>query len=243
MIMNTVSPLQLFTFDKETEKKTGVLTMPIFSACLLLFPMILMAIAGIGLDLGGYLLSEMTSISISDGAIAEQMKIIYVCVKITFCFGLVLVYTYGVSALRHLLFAYAFLPDGHLIKLKWKFTRGHSMPGRGIAREIARHTTIDRATAHQAVGGIYAFFEGIQIMHSPLVIVKHLEGSVVSENIISIPLDNVTVLKKTKKNLVIMADMLVKNKPKRKKLKIYWMYYDMGALCNLCERGGSFVNQ
>lgn len=234
---------QIFTFDKETERKAGTLTMSIFSVCLFVSSIIIMGIAGIGLDLGGYLLSEMTSISIASGAIAEQMKIISACTTTALSIGYVLVLTYGVSALGQLLFAYALLPDGRLIKLKWKFRKVHVGKAHAVARGISKHIPTDRAVARQAVSGIYAFRDGLDMMHNPLVIASHLDGSTVNGNIICLPLDNVMLLKKTKKKLVIMADTLVKNKPKRKKFKIYWMYYDMDALCRLCERGCSVVNQ
>lgn len=241
--MNTGSRLRTFTFDKETEKKAGTLTMSILSMCLAVTPMIYLAIVGIGLSLGGSLLSGMESISIANGAIDDQLNIVQTCVWVIMCAAIILVIIYGVPALRHLLCAYAMLEDGRLIKMKWRLRRIRSMYAGAIGRRVAKETKLNRSSAIEAVNGIYAFFEGIDMIHNPSVIISHLNGSEVNEYIISIPLDNITVLKKTNKKLVIMADTLVKDKPKRKKFEIYWMYCDMDVLCQLCERGGSIVNQ
>lgn len=242
-MINTGSRLRVFTFDKETEKKAGTLTVSIFTMCLAVTPMIYLAIVGIGLSLGGYLLSGMASISIADGAINDQLNIVNTCVSFIMCAAIILVIIYGVPALRHLLYAYAMLEDGRMIKLKWRLRRIRSMYASAIGRRVAKATKTSRSSTIEAINGIYAFFEGVDMMRNPSVIMSHLDGSVVNKYIISMPLDNITVLKKTKKKLVIMADTLVKDKPKRKKLAIYWMYCDMDVLCQLCERGGSIVNQ
>lgn len=67
------------------------------------------------------------------------------------------------------------------------------------------------------------------------VIAGYLDGSAVIRNITCFPLDNIEVLKKTNKKRVIMADTVVKNKPKRTKMKIYRMYRDKDTLCQLWE--------
>lgn len=235
------SRLQIFTFDKETEQKTGALTMLIFSASVYISPLIF-GLADIGVSLGTYLLSYYAKVPIAGGALSDQMYGMGAVVSTTFATALVLMILYGIPALRQLLYAYALLEDGRLIKMKWKFRRVYSMKARAIAKGVSKHVNFDKGTARQTINGIYSFLDGLDMMHNPSVIAGHLDGSAVNKNIISMPLDNVTVLKKTKKKLVIMADTVVKNKPKRKKVTIYWMYYDMDTLCRLCEGGRSIVN-
>lgn len=241
MIMNLTGSQQIFTYDKKAERKSGAMTMLIFSACLYVTTMIL-AIADLVLFLGTYLLSDMASVSIADGAVMDQSEIFVFFIGVTFVFGIILMVIFGIPALCQLLYAYALLPDGRLIKMKWKFRRVRHAQASILARKIAEHTEISRDSARDAIRGLYAFLDGLDTMHNPLAIAAHLDGSAINKNIISMPLDNVAVLKKTKKKLVIMADTLIKNKPKRKKIAIYCIYYDMDTLCRLCEGGRSVVD-
>lgn len=236
--MDTGGQQHIFTFDKKTEKKTGALTPFIFSVCLYLSTF-LIALSALGLSVGTYLLSEMASIPIADGAVSDQSSVIFSLAGTTFVVGFLLILTFGLSAIKQLLLAYA-LEDGRLIRMKWKFRRVNPRLGSAMAGEIAQHLNVDRSTARQAISGIYAIIDGFRVIHNPMVLAGHLDGSAANPNIINMPLENITVLRKTKKKLVIMADAWVKNQMKRKKLTIYCMYHDMDILCSLCE-GGSFV--
>lgn len=240
---NPGNQLRVFTFDKETEKSTGVLTMAIFTLCLALSPLIFVSIADVGLTLVGYLIGEMTSIPISDGAIQDQLEIVHVWLVLTTCAAVVLVPSYGAAGLRQLLYAYALSEDGQLIKMKWKLRRLHTVQASVFARGFSKASHTNRSTTRQALNGIYAYFDGLDMMHNPVVVANHLSGAAVNAQIISIPLDNVTLVKRTRKKLVILADIAVKDQLKRKKMTIYWMYNNMDTLCQICERGSPVVNR
>lgn len=239
--MNNQTITKIFTYDKLTERKSGALTMMIFSFALLLSPLIFMSIVGIGLSLGSSLFAP--HLPIADGYVTSQLTLLGWADLCIFIVAFPLFFTYTATGLNQLLCCYVIM-DGKFIRLKWSARRDRirSTSLHLTAGSIAKVTNKNRGDLYQTARGILAYLEGIDMMSKPEIAAEHLSGVGEKYPITLIEFDNIVFVKSSKKKLVFLADITKKDKVKRKKFTIYTMYCDMSQLENLCRGGVLLVD-
>lgn len=110
-------PYRIFTYDRETERKNGALTMLIFSFCVMLFPIFIIIFDVAAVDLWtGFIQADTRFLSsgLFDEAFGHVMCLVFIVLFVS----IPLTLFNGIEAMEQLLSCYATLEDGSLVRLK-----------------------------------------------------------------------------------------------------------------------------
>lgn len=235
--------IKFFTFSKSVEKKTGALTGVIFSFCIGIGALIIEIISGAFLTLRMDImpsLNQLSSLYYTSHWLTIQGNI---SIILMLAYAIIFV-PYGVAAMFQLTCSYTYLEGGTLLRLKWR--RGniyHNVRRCLTAMDLSGKLPDGFSSNYKRTIAEFADVSyGIFKIQNEEYIKKLFTGETFARNIECIALENIEFIKQTKKKIIILADIEIKNKIKRKKLKIYNMFNDMDILTNICKGGVQNVN-
>lgn len=229
---------KVFTFSREEEQRSGVLTMMVFSLCLIAAIIFILVINMIGTSLALSFFQEYS------GAYAQEVWLdkLFPAVLILVMLFFALYIPYGGAGIAQLLTAYAVLDGDRLVKLRWSGRRT-TLGVRSwlrMARQLGYFQNMDMGSRHNAAAGVSAFI-GIGMMANRDFVAWAVDSREES-CLFCTPMTNIQLHRKTKKYLLVEADMVIRGRHRRKKVKIYRMYQDMQQLELICEGGRLYVD-
>lgn len=229
----------IYTYDKETERKTGAFTMFIFAICLLLLPLFIMVFDGLGVSLAANFLKN-ADVPVYAGLETESMGAVITFVIVTFVISGPIIFAYPIAALKQLLVCYVELENGDLVKLRWQpkpsqYRKSYIFSNK-ISEVLGHEGLFEKWRTFDTVTRMYGARDAIKQIQNPQLIADYVEGRFEGYQIEDCLLGNIQLIKQTKKKIVIIADVMVKGKLKRKKQKIYCIYRNMDRLTSICER-------
>lgn len=237
------NPMQICTFDKEMERRTGALTKMIFAGCFFAFPVL----AGIFGMLGASLLPSLLSDMFLNVFYEPYLSLL---VSIVSCFmtgmavlSFIFMFLWIVPAIYQLLRCYCILEDGNLVMLEWR-------PGRrrGAGAFIVISTmkvyfpNMDSSTMRRGLRASLGLIYGIKRIQDRQWVRSCLSGEIKESQVTGYIISNIRIVKENRSQLVIMADVNDGEQVKRRKLKIYRMYHQMEKISSVCERGSVHDN-
>lgn len=227
---------RIFTYSEEAEKNSGALTMRTLSYCLGAAAPIFLSINMAGTSLFLHFAKNTSHVYASDIWMKDTIPVTAVLVFIFF----VLFIPYESAGLSQLLSAYAVMDGNRLVKLRFRggsrvyHAVNHSL---GMARAAGATAEFTRAGSRHIVAGAARGALGVRLMKNYDFVSQAVEHC--DENrLMFIPLKNIELLSDKKKYIQIEADMELKGKMRRKKIKIYKIYHDMDTLVSVCKGGG-----
>lgn len=237
----TQNTVQIFTYDKETEERTGALTKMIFAGCFPLLPILIGFFGFSGTSLLPFLLSDMfpDQYVFYPPYISTLLSIV-----VNLMLGLLvptffIMFIWILPAIYQLLRCYCVLEDGRLVMLEWRPRRRYCTESFLVIAAMKTHLPdMDSSTTRRGVRAAFGLAYGMKRIQNKQWVLSYLTGEIESRQVAGYIVSNITVLKESKSRLVILADMDDGDKVKRRKLKIYRMYHQMEEIKTICEKGG-----
>lgn len=235
---NNHNSIQIFTYDKETERQTGALTKMIFAGCFLIFPASIGIFGILGTSLLPALLSDMFSYVFYEPYLSILDSIVYFLmmgmVVLSFFFMIVWI----MPAVYQLLRCYCILGDGRLAMLEWKPRQRYCKGASIVSENIETHLNLDSSATRRGVRSVFGILYGIEQIQNRQWVRSYLSGENEESQVAGYIISNIRILKENQSCLMIMADVNDGEQVKRRKLKIYRMYCQMEKISSICEKGG-----
>lgn len=151
----------------------------------------------------------------------------------------IFMFFWGVPAIYQLLRCYCILEDGRFAMLRWRPVQRY---GSGSVIVISTMKTylpnMNSPTTRRGVREEFGLIYGIRKIQNrqwaQSFLSAELQESLVSRYIIN----NIKIVKESRSQLVIQADVHDGDGVKRRKLRIYRMYHQMETIRSICEKGG-----
>lgn len=212
----------IYTYDKATERKTGAFTMFVFAICLLLSPLFIMVFDGLGVSLVAHFLKN-ADVPVYAGLETESMGAMITFMIVTLVISSPIIFAYPIAALKQLLVCYVELENGDLVKLRWQPKPSQYMKSYILSNKISdvlgQERLFEKWRTFDTVTRMFGTRDAIKRIQNPQLISDYVEGRFEGYQIEDYLLGNIQLIKQTKKKIVIMADVVVKGKLKRKKTK------------------------
>lgn len=231
--------IQIFTFDKETERRTGALTKMIFAVCFSAFPILIGIFGMLGASLLPSLLSDLDSFMFYDPYLIILVSIVSYLMIGVLTLSFIIMLFWSVPAIYQLLRCYCLLEDGRFVMLEWRPVQRH---GSGSFIAISTMKTyfpnMNSTTTRRGIRAAFGLRYGIRRIQNRQWVQSFLSGEVQESLITGYIINNIKIVKESRSQLVIQADVHDGERVKRRKLRIYRMYHQMETIRSICERGG-----